>query len=142
MEKTMAENTTADAAQPTSALSAVPIWNISTPLWKRDIDQAHVDRLVESISEIGLLSPIVVRRTGRPDIMDLVAGQHRLEAMKRLGRREIQCLVVSDADLQAELMAIDENLCRAELWPPSRGARKSISLCTPKRQQVSPRPRR
>jgi ParB/RepB/Spo0J family partition protein len=113
----MTENTMADTAQPTPALCAVPIWNISIPLRKRNIDQANVDRLVESISAIGLLSPIVVRRTSQPDVMHLVAGRHRLEAMKRLGRQEIECLVVSDGELQAELMEIDENLCRAELSP-------------------------
>jgi len=79
-----------------------------------------------------LLSPIVVRRTSRPDIMHLVAGGHRLEALKRLGRQEIECRVVSDGDLQAELMEIDENLCRAELTPAQEAVaiarRKEIYL--------------
>jgi ParB family transcriptional regulator, chromosome partitioning protein len=113
----MTDNTISSPTHPTSALSAVPICNIAIPLRKRNIVQANIDCLVESISAIGLLNPIVVRRTSRPDIVTLVAGRHRLEAMKRLGRQEIECLVVSDGDLQAELMEIDENLCRAELSP-------------------------
>jgi ParB/RepB/Spo0J family partition protein len=90
--------------------------------------------LVESIASVGLLSPIIVRRTyaSGSDILTLVAGRHRLEAMKRLGRQEIECLVVSDGDLQAELMEIDENLCRAELSPAQEAAaiarRKEIYL--------------
>ena len=74
----------------TSAICTLPISTICIPLRKRNIDQANVDRLVESISEIGLLSPIVVSRTSRPEIMTLVAGRHRLEAMKRLGRMEVE----------------------------------------------------
>ena len=45
----------------------------------RGIKRDHVDRLVESIKAEGLLQPLVVDRGGR-----LIAGGHRLEAIKRL----------------------------------------------------------
>lgn len=120
-----------DSTHLSTTLCTVPIRHIALPLRKRDLDPANVERLVDSISSIGLLSPIVVRRVG-PDIVHLVAGRHRLEAMKRLGRLEIECVVVSNGELQAELMEIDENLCRAELTPAEEAAavarRKEIYL--------------
>jgi ParB/RepB/Spo0J family partition protein len=120
-----------DSTHLSTTLCTVPIRHIALPLRKRDLDPANVERLVDSISSIGLLSPIVVRRTG-PDVVHLVAGRHRLEAMIRLGRLEIECVVVSNGELQAELMEIDENLCRAELTPAQEAAaiarRKEIYL--------------
>lgn len=107
---------------------------------KRRINAANVDRLAKSIASIGLLNPIVVRsvkvapfdRSGHVGTCVLVAGLHRLEAVKSLGLEFVECRVVSDDDLQVELMEIDENLCRAELTPAQEAAcitrRKEIYL--------------
>src|SRR5260221_7514514 len=110
------------------------ICNICIPLRKRDVDPENVERLAESIASVGLLNPLVVRRTGasQSGILTLVAGRHRLEALKRLGREEVECRIITDDDLQAQLMEIDENLCRAELTPAQEAAavarRKEIYL--------------
>jgi len=99
---------------------------------KRGVDPANVDRLVKSIASIGLLNPIVVSRSNPGRTCVLVAGLHRLEAVKRLGLEVVECRVVSDGDLQVELMEIDENLCRSELTPAQEAAcitrRKEIYL--------------
>jgi ParB-like chromosome segregation protein Spo0J len=62
----------------------------------------------------------------------LVAGLHRLEAVKKLGGTVIEARLVSDDDLEVELMEIDENLCRAELTAAQQAAamtrRKEIYL--------------
>ena len=48
----------------------------------------------------------------------LIAGRHRLEAIRQLGRDAIYARIVSGIDAAAaELMEIDENLIRAELSP-------------------------
>ena len=102
---------------------------------KRGVDAANVDRLANSIASIGLLNPIVVAPIGRSNrgrTFVLVAGLHRLEAVKRLGLEFVECRVVSNDDLQVELTEIDENLCRAELTPAQQAAcitrRKEIYL--------------
>lgn len=96
----------------------------------RAIDEAVVSGLVESIGSVGLINPIRVRAAG--DRWEVVAGSHRLAACERLGLADIDCIVVCDDDLHAELAMIDENLCRAELSPSDRARqtarRKAIYL--------------
>ncbi|WP_082006103.1 MT-A70 family methyltransferase [Ensifer sp. ZNC0028] len=99
----------------------------------RTVDQAKVDALKVSIEELGLRTPIsVVRSPDAPSQLKLVAGAHRLEAMKQLGREYIAAIVRREDDLDAELWEIDENLCRAELTPADRALfvfrRKEIYL--------------
>jgi ParB family transcriptional regulator, chromosome partitioning protein len=123
-----------DPTKMASTFCTVRIENIGIPLRKRDVDPGNVERLAESIASVGLLNPLVVRRTGasQSGILTLVAGRHRLEALKRLGREEVECRIITDDDLQAQLMEIDENLCRAELTPAQEAAavarRKEIYL--------------
>lgn len=47
---------------------------------RRPVSEAQVNDLVDSISRLGLLQPLVVTTAN-----ELVAGRHRLEAVKRLG---------------------------------------------------------
>ena len=69
-----------------------------------------IQKMADSIAEVGLLSPITVdaRHT-------LIAGLHRLEAAKLLGWVEIECNVADLDGLQAELAEIDENFIRKDL---------------------------
>lgn len=50
------------------------------------------------------------------------AGRHRLEAARRLGWQEIDCIYVDFDDLHAELAEIDENLIRCNLTPAQEAA--------------------
>jgi ParB family chromosome partitioning protein len=72
--------------------------------------------IVENISEIGLKRPVTVARRDTPEgpRYDLVCGQGRLEAFRRLGQSRIPALVV-DADGEACLvMSLVENLARRQ----------------------------
>jgi len=74
------------------------------------------DELVESIREIGLLSPIVVRpRAGRTGDYVLVAGERRYRAVEKLGHRQINAEIVQLDDAQAKVAALAENLFRKDL---------------------------
>jgi ParB/RepB/Spo0J family partition protein len=59
---------------------------------RRDLNPATVDELAESILEIGLQTPISVRRDGERFV--LVTGLHRLEACKALGEETITAIIV------------------------------------------------
>ncbi len=88
----------------------VKISNIIINPGRRDTQQRNVEELARSIAAVGLMNPITVTQDNT-----LIAGLHRLEAVKLLGWTEIEC-TISDADgLQAELAEIDENFVRAGL---------------------------
>jgi ParB family chromosome partitioning protein len=103
---------------------------------RRALDPVKVDDLAASIRRVGLRHPITVTpmfegdveagfRRGKKvyaDQMRLVAGLHRLEAVKKLGWRTIPVSVIPHRyPLHCELWEIDENLARAELTELERG---------------------
>lgn len=81
-------------------------------------NEASVASLTDSIGSVGLINPIRARE--KDGGWEVSAGSHRLAASERLGLVEIECIVVPDDDLRAELSMIDENLCRNELSPAER----------------------
>lgn len=92
----------------------------------RDINTSAVSGIAVSMKEIGQLTPIFVKRANVPikGVMEpgylLIAGNHRVEAARQLGWAEIDARVVAGESLEAELIEIDENLCRAELTASQR----------------------
>jgi ParB family chromosome partitioning protein len=71
---------------------------------------AAVRALADSISELGLLSPIRISRAHA-----LICGRTRLEAFRLLGRSKIPAVMCDDDALHAELAEIDENVVRTNL---------------------------
>jgi ParB-like chromosome segregation protein Spo0J len=80
---------------------------------RRSVDPAVVKRLAESIERLGLRHPISVRKYGDQHI--LVAGLHRLEAIKKLGLPGIMANIRPFSVDEARMWEISENLHRAEL---------------------------
>ena len=112
-------------------ITQIPIEKIRHRADARTRQESDLGALADSITEVGLINPIRVRRTDE-DQFEVVAGSHRLQACDLLGWVDIACIVVDDDDLRAELAMIDENLCRAELSPIDRAKqtarRKAIYL--------------
>jgi hypothetical protein len=111
-------------------ITVLPIQSIRRRADVRARDDASVQSLAESIATVGLINPIRVRRVGSE--WEVTAGSHRLAACKSLGLVDIECIIVEDDDLHAELAMIDENLMRAELSASDRATqtarRKAIYL--------------
>ena len=87
----------------------------------RSVNQPAVAHIAESIRRHGLQNPVQVRPLGN-DRYGLIAGAHRCQAMRALGRDKVEAFVLDhlDAD-QMDLLEIDENLMRSELHPLDRG---------------------
>ena len=78
------------------------------------IGASHIDELVASIEELGLLQPIVVTEDKH-----LVAGFRRLKAFEHLGRKDIPTVVAENLTEAVHLLKAerDENLCRVGFTP-------------------------
>lgn len=88
----------------------IPVDKIQVREGRRELDGDHVRELADSIRELGLLNPVTVDKENY-----LIAGLHRLEAVKLLEWPEVECTVSSLEGLQAELAEIDENFVRNDL---------------------------
>jgi ParB family chromosome partitioning protein len=87
-------------------LVALPIELVEPTPYQRDPSDAHVKRLMGVIETIGrFLDPIVtVRRDNRYWTPN---GNHRLQALKKLGIRTIVALLVPDADVAFKILALN-----------------------------------
>ncbi len=77
------------------------------------VADADIAELADSLREHGLVQPIVVRPMG--DRYQLIAGQRRLAAAKRLGWERVLVRVLEVDDRQMAEIAIVENLQRRDL---------------------------
>lgn len=92
----------------------------------RAIQRDKIPALAESLSAIGLKTPLTVRPVVRvidgrdADAYEIVAGRHRYEAALVLHWKAIDCFVMRGDETQARLWEIAENLHRAELTVQER----------------------
>lgn len=105
-------------------IKEIPISRIKVKRGRRTVNPEKVAQIGESITAIGLLHPISVNKKH-----ELVAGRHRLEAFKKLGRKSIPA-IITEKGLKADLAEIDENLIREELNVLERGE------CLRKRKEI------
>ncbi len=88
---------------------------------KRDQPRKHFDKealeqLAASISENGLLQPILVREYG-DGRYQIIAGERRFRASKLAGLTEIPAIVLERDDKKAAQIALIENIQRENLNP-------------------------
>jgi len=86
--------------------AALPIDKVEPTPYQRDPSDAHVKRLMGVIEKIGrFLDPIVaVREDGHYFTPN---GNHRLQALKRLGVKSVMALVVPDAEVVFKIVALN-----------------------------------
>jgi ParB family transcriptional regulator, chromosome partitioning protein len=88
---------------------------------RRSFDEEALDELADSIKEVGLLQPVVVRATG-PGVYELVMGERRWRASQRAGLTEIAAIVKDTPDTELLRDALIENLHRQQLDPLEEAA--------------------
>jgi ParB family transcriptional regulator, chromosome partitioning protein len=87
-------------------LAALPVDKVEPTPYQRDPSEAHVKRLMGVIEKIGIfLDPIVAIRDG--DGYLTPNGNHRLQALRKLGARTIVALVVPDANVAFKILALN-----------------------------------
>jgi hypothetical protein len=120
-------------------ISSVPVAKIRVGERSRSLREEAVASLMESIKTIGLQVPISVQidAASREERYLLVAGLHRLEACRRLGRAHIDARIVELDEIERQLWEIAENLHRAELTTLERSEQIAewVRLCE---QRIQP----
>lgn len=77
-------------------------------------DEESIAELAQSIQQVGLLQPLLVRKVDNG--YELVAGERRLRAVTSLGMEKVACIVQQDIeDESSAMMALIENLQREDL---------------------------
>ncbi len=83
---------------------------------RRVFDQAAIDELAQSISEKGLLQPILVRPMGA-DAYEIVAGERRWRAAQKAKLHNVPVIIRELTDEDAAEIALIENVQRVDLNP-------------------------
>jgi ParB family chromosome partitioning protein len=88
---------------------------------RRTFDEDALDELADSIREVGLLQPVVVRSIGAGRY-ELIMGERRWRASQRAGLTEIAAIVRDTPDTDMLRDALIENLHRQQLDPLEEAA--------------------
>jgi ParB family chromosome partitioning protein len=87
-------------------LTALPIDRVEPTPFQRDPSQPHVKRLMNVIETLGrFLDPIVAIR--EHDSYWTPNGNHRLQALRKLGARSIVALLVPDREVAFKILALN-----------------------------------
>lgn len=81
---------------------------------RKIFNEESIEELAQSIKAYGIIQPLSVRKMGA-DRYELVAGERRLRAAKRLGLNEVPVIVIDINDRESAAIALLENLQREDL---------------------------
>ena len=84
---------------------------------RQHIDDEKLEELAQSIRVHGIIEPLVVRRRGKQDSFELIAGERRWRAAQRAGLKEVLVVVRDVSQKDAFELALIENIQRADLDP-------------------------
>ncbi len=106
-----------------SYLELIPVGQIRpNPKQPRTVfDEEALDELVESVKEVGVLQPIVVRKVG-DEQFELIMGERRWRASTQAGLETVPAIVRGTEDEDLLRDALLENLHRAQLNPLEEAA--------------------
>lgn len=113
--ESLLEQNTAEAGAGVQTLRISEIeQNRSQP--RKRFDEDAITELAESIQQHGMIQPIVVRPVGE-NRYQIVAGERRWRAAKRIGLSEVPVIIRSLTEAEASQIALVENLQRENLNP-------------------------
>lgn len=81
---------------------------------RKYFDENSLEELAQSIKSYGIVQPLSVRKLGE-DKYELIAGERRLRAAKKIGLKEVPAIIVNITDNESAAIALLENLQRENL---------------------------
>lgn len=82
---------------------------------RKNFDSEALAQLADSITQNGVLQPILVRQVGRR--YEIIAGERRFRASKLAGLTKVPVVILDATDLESARYALIENLQREDLNP-------------------------
>ncbi len=82
---------------------------------RKNFDKESLEELTQSIRQYGIVTPLIVKRSGR--MYEIIAGERRWRAAQAAGLKEIPVVIRDYDERLAAEVAIIENLQREDLNP-------------------------
>lgn len=96
-------------------------------------DDEEMQKTVESIRELGVLTPAICRADGKGGY-EILSGHRRHHASEIAGLETLPCIVKDLDDDAATILMVDSNLQREEILPSERAFAYKMKLDAMKRQ--------
>lgn len=81
---------------------------------RKVFDEDSIDELAKSINSYGIIQPLSVRKLS-DDSYELIAGERRLRAAKKIGLDKVPVIVINVTDRESAAIALLENIQREDL---------------------------
>ena len=94
----------------------------------------QMSELVKSVSENGILVPVLVRPHPNGHGYEMISGHRRMNAAMVNGQEKIQAIVRELTDDQATIIMVDSNIQRENILPTERGFAYKLKLEAMKHQ--------
>ena len=94
----------------------------------------ELESLLDSISENGIISPLVVRPTEKKDKYEVISGHRRLHAARMLDLETVPVTVCDVSREEAAIMLVDSNLHREHILPSEKAMAYKLKLDAMKAQ--------
>jgi len=106
---------------------------------RKKFDKDELDNLKSSISEKGIIQPIIVRKNADEDNYEIVAGERRWRAAQMAGLHSIPVIIKKLNDQEVMELALIENIQRENLNPieEAQGYKFLIQSHNYKQEQLS-----
>lgn len=99
----------------------------------------QMSELVKSVSENGILVPVLVRPHPNGHGYEMISGHRRMNAAMVNGQEKIQAIVRELTDDQATIIMVDSNIQRGNILPTERGFAYKMKLDAMIRQSGRPK---
>lgn len=82
---------------------------------RKYFDDQAIDELADSISQYGIISPLLVQK--KDNYYEIIAGERRWRAAKKAGLKEVPVIIKNISDREAVEISLIENIQREDLNP-------------------------
>ena len=99
------------------------------------LDNDEMNRLIESVQEQGITSPLIVRPLeGTTNEYEIISGHRRFRAAQKAGLSEVPAFIRPVSRDEAAIMLVDSNLHREHILPSEKAYAYKMKYDALKRQ--------